>query len=54
MKKYGQRVEEHFGLTRQSVSQWRSTNEIPEKRLLQFYKNEGSMDLIELFKSIYF
>jgi hypothetical protein len=54
MKKYGQRVEEHFGVTRQSVSQWRSTNEVPEKRVLQFYKKEGSMDLTELFKSLYF
>lgn len=54
MKKYGQHVEEYFGVTRQSVSLWRTSNDIPEKRFLQFYMKEKSMDLVELFKSLYF
>jgi hypothetical protein len=52
-KKYNQKVEEYFNTTRQSVSLWRKSNTIPEKRLLQIQIKEGSIDTKELFSKIY-
>ena len=52
-KKYDKNPEEYFKTTRQSVSLWRSSNNIPEKRLLQFQVKEGSIDPRELFLKIY-
>ena len=52
-KKYKQKVEVYFNTTRQSVSLWRSSNNIPEKRLLQFQVKEMSIDTKELFSKIY-
>jgi len=52
-KKYNQKVEEYFNTTRQSVSLWKKSNIIPEKRLLQFQLKEGSIDPKELFIKIY-
>jgi len=52
-KKYGQKVEEYFNVGRQSVSDWRISNTIPEKRLLQFQVKEGSIDPKELFRQFY-
>jgi hypothetical protein len=52
-KKYNQKVEEYFNTTRQSVSLWRSSNIIPEKRIHEFVYKEGSSDIMELFKVIY-
>ena len=52
-KKYNQKVEEYFNIGRQSVSDWRITNIIPEKRILQFQLKEGSIDPKELFKQFY-
>jgi hypothetical protein len=50
-KKYGQKVEEYFNISRQSIAQWKES--IPEKRLLQFQVKEGSIDPKELFNKIY-
>ena len=50
-KKYNQKVEEYFNLNKAAVSYWRSSNQIPEKRLLQI--NEGTTDIKELFSKIY-
>ena len=52
-KKYKQKVEEYFNLNKASISYWRSSNEIPEKRLLQFQLKEGTIDTKELFSKIY-
>jgi hypothetical protein len=52
-KKYDQKVEEYFNIGRQSVSDWRISNSIPEKRLLQFQLKEGKIDPKELFKEFY-
>jgi hypothetical protein len=52
-KKYDQKVEEYFSTTRQSVSLWRKSNIIPEKRLLQFQVKEGSIEPRELFLKIF-
>ena len=52
-KKYNQKVEEYFGIDKASVSYWRSSNEVPEKRILQFQLKEGSTDPKELFQRIY-
>ena len=52
-KKYNQKVEEYFNIGKQSISDWRTSNIIPEKRILQFYRNEGSIDPKELLQRIY-
>jgi hypothetical protein len=52
-KKFNQKVEEYFNVGRQSVSDWRISNTIPEKRLLQFQVKEGSIDPKELFRQFY-
>ncbi len=52
-KKYNQKVEEYFNIGKQSVSFWRTSNNIPSQRLLEFYEKEGSMDIKELFLKIY-
>lgn len=52
-KMYGKKVEDYFGTTRQSVSEWRIKNEIPSNRLLKFYENEKTLDIIELLKNSY-
>ena len=52
-KKYNQKVEEYFNINKTSISHWRSTNIIPELRLLQFKDREGSLDIKELFSKIY-
>jgi hypothetical protein len=43
----------HSKEIQQSISDWRISNTIPEKRLLQFQVKEGSIDPKELFKNIY-
>lgn len=52
-KKYNQSIEEYFNISRQSSAQWRKLNQIPEKRLLQFQVNEGSINPQELFQKLY-
>lgn len=52
-KKYNQKVEEYFNVGRQSVSDWRINNHIPEKRLLQFQLKENSIDIEYLFSTLY-
>jgi hypothetical protein len=52
-KKYDQKVEDYFKINKVSVSYWRSSNTIPEKRLLQFQVKEGSINPKELFPKIY-
>jgi len=52
-KKYNQKVEEYFGVGKQSVSYWRTGNSIPPQRLIEFYTREESMDIKELFLKLY-
>jgi len=52
-KKYNQKVEEYFDVNKASVSYWRTSGEIPEKRLLQFQIKEGTLNVKELFEKIY-
>lgn len=52
-KKYNQKVEEYFEINKASISYWRTSNEIPELRLLQFKDKEGSLDINGLFLKIY-
>lgn len=52
-KKYNQKVEEYFNINKAAVSYWRSSNQIPEKRLLQIQISEGTIDPKELFSKIY-
>ena len=52
-KKYDQSVEEYFSINKTSISHWRSSDNIPELRLLQFKDREGTLDIKELFSKIY-
>lgn len=52
-KKYNEKVEDYFAIGKQSVSDWRISNTIPPKRLIEFIQTEGSMDPLELIKKIY-
>jgi hypothetical protein len=40
-KKYSLKVEDYFNIGKQSVSDWRIKNEVPPKRLIEFYIKEG-------------
>lgn len=52
-KKYGQKVEEYYSINKVSVSHWRQSNIVPEKRLLQFQVKEGSINPKELLEKLY-
>jgi hypothetical protein len=52
-KKYNQKVEDYFNVGKQSVSDWRISNNIPVRRLLEFQLKEGSIQPKELFEKIY-
>lgn len=52
-KKYGQKVEKYFNIGKQSVSSWRKSNQVPERRLYEFSLREGSSSIEELFKFLY-
>lgn len=51
-KKYKQKLEEYFDVTKSVSSAWRNTN-FPEKRLHEFVYREGTSDLMELIRKIY-
>ena len=51
-KKYNQKLEEYFSVTKSVSSAWRNTS-FPDKRLHEFVYREGTQDLIELLKRIY-
>lgn len=52
-KKYNLSPDKYFSIGKQSISDWRISNIIPEKRLLQFQLKEGSINPIELIKKLY-
>lgn len=51
-KKYKQKLEDYFGVTKSVSSAWRNEH-FPEKRLHEFVYREGTSDLMELIKKIY-
>ena len=51
-KKYNQKLEEYFCVTKSVSSAWRNTS-FPEERLHELVYREGTHDLIELLKRIY-
>jgi len=51
-KKYSQKLEEYFSVTKSVSSAWRN-DRFPEKRLHEFVYKEGTSDIIELLKRIY-
>lgn len=51
-KKYNQKLEEYFSVTKSVSSVWRNEH-FPEKRLHEFVYKEGTSDMIELLKRIY-
>ena len=52
-KKYSQKVYEYFDITKQVITLWRKTNEVPGARLKQFLKRESSVDVHVLLKELY-
>lgn len=52
-KMYDIKVDDYFGVSRASVSQWRMMNEIPPKRSMEFLEKEGSLDINVLFSKLY-
>jgi len=52
-KKYDQDISDYFNVGKQSVSDWRRSNIIPPKRLLEFLEKEGSLDPKELINRLY-
>ena len=53
-KKYNINVEEYFNISKMSVSGWRTKDISPSKRIIEFYEKEGSIDILDLFKKIYY
>jgi hypothetical protein len=51
-KKYSQKLEEYFNVTKSVSSAWRNYS-FPERRLHEFVYKEGTEDLIELLSRIY-
>ena len=52
-KKYKQKMQEYFCVTKGMVSQWRNDLGLPEKRLNEFMVREKSFDVKELFDRLY-
>jgi len=51
-KKYNQKVEDYFSISKSVASSWRNKN-FPEKRLHEFCYREKSSNILELFKKLY-
>jgi hypothetical protein len=51
-KKYNQRLHDYFEVSRPVASTWRNER-IPDVRLMEFVRKEGSMNIIELFNNLY-
>lgn len=51
-KKYNQKLEEYFSVTKSVSSAWRNTS-FPEKRLHEFVYRERTSDMIELLRRVY-
>ncbi len=52
-KKYDQSVESYFGIGKMSVSGWRTSNNVPSKRLIEFHEREGTLKIQDLLEKIY-
>jgi hypothetical protein len=51
-KKFNQKLEDYFGVTKAVASKWRKKS-FPERRLKEFLYREGTLDIIELINRIY-
>lgn len=51
-KKYNQKLEEYFKVSKPIASNWRNKN-FPERRIDEFYYREGSKDVFILIKNLY-
>lgn len=51
-KKFNQKLEEYYGVTKAVSSKWRR-HSFPERRLNEFLYREGTLDIIELINRIY-
>jgi hypothetical protein len=52
-KKYNQKVEEYFNINKVSVSHWRTSNNIPPQRQIEFLEKEKSLSPKELIEKLY-
>ena len=51
-KKYNQKLEEYFEVTKSVSSKWRNIS-FPERRIKEFLYREGTLDIHELLKRLY-
>lgn len=51
-KKYNQKLEDYFEVTKAVSSRWRK-HSFPDRRLKEFLYREGSLNIIELINRIY-
>lgn len=51
-RKYHKTLHDYFNVSRPVASNWRN-KKFPDSRLLEFYRNEGSSNILELFNNIY-
>ncbi len=51
-KKYNQRLHDYFKVSRPVASAWRN-DKFPDSRLMEFFRKEESMSIIELFDILY-
>ena len=51
-RKYGKKLEEYFNVSNPVASAWRN-EKFPEKRIMEFYRKEETLNSLELFNRIY-
>ena len=51
-KKYSQKLDEYFNVTKSVASKWRNKS-FPERRLEEFYYRENTLDINDLIGRIY-
>jgi len=51
-KKYNKRLHDYFGVSKPVASGWRNSK-FPDGRFMEFFRREGSMDILQLFNKLY-
>lgn len=52
-KKYNMKVETYFNISNIAITNWRKSNTIPPKRILDFQMKEGSIYVSDLLTNLY-
>jgi hypothetical protein len=51
-KKYNKTLYDYFNVSRPIASTWRN-KKFPDSRLMEFCRNEKTLDILELFNNLY-